>query len=217
MALAEELEGVGLTDVGTVLAAFFADPSHGRELLRERLLVSLVTAADTEAAAGRIPRALTRLNQLLALSPEDPRVAELGVRLRAGERRQRRLRQLRNAALATAAVVAAVALGRAVVVRAPAPVASPAQVLAPTAVAAPAVPPSTTPGRSTPEVPLRSRQPPSPHPPSATADPLPGPRRCAIRSWSGPTGPCRWTTASGAPRSLRSTHSSSSPDITSCG
>jgi hypothetical protein len=142
-ALATELEAVGFTDVESVLGAFFADPPSGREQTRERLVAALIASADADAAAGRIPRALGRLNQLLALAPGDPRARELEQRLRAGERRQRRQRQIRSVALGVVAVVAAVLAGRAVVARTPPPGASQAPVLAPPTAALPTVAPLT--------------------------------------------------------------------------
>jgi serine/threonine-protein kinase len=135
-AMATELDSVGFTDVDAVLTAFFADPPGGREQTRERLVATLIASADADAAAGRIPRALSRLNQLLALTPEDPRVRALEQRLRAGERRQRRRRQIRSAALGVVAVGAAVLLGRAVVARPPPPAGSQGPVPLPPATAA---------------------------------------------------------------------------------
>ena len=140
-ALATEMEALGFTDVEAVLLAFFADPPGGREQVRERLVSALLASAEADAAGGRIPRALARLNQLLALSPDDGRVRAVEQRLRAGERRQRRRRQIGSAVVGVVAVVAAVLLGRAVVSRAPAPpAASQSPVPVPTAAAIPAAP-----------------------------------------------------------------------------
>src|SRR5262249_56754138 len=106
---------------------------------RTRLVEALLTSAQADVTGGRIPRGLGRLNQLLALAPEDPRVAELGRRLRAGERRQRRWRQIRRGALAMGAVLAAVLLGRTVVARLPPAGTRPTQILTSTAAPSAAV------------------------------------------------------------------------------
>jgi serine/threonine-protein kinase len=181
-ALGTELEALGFSDVEAVLSSFFADPPGGREETRERLVVALIAAADAEAAAGRIPRALGRLNQLLALSPEDARVAELGQRLRAGERRQRRVRHFRSAALATAAVVAAVLFGRSVVTRAPPPEPSPAQVLAPAAAAAVPTAPATARPPAPPEADTGGAAPAAtPETPAVTSDQRPAVRPAPVR------------------------------------
>jgi len=165
-ALATELDSVGFTDVDAVLTAFFADPPGGREQARERLVATLIAFADADAEAGRIPRALGRLNQLLALTPEDPRVRALEQRLRAGERRQRRRRQIRSAALGVVAV-----LGRAVVARPPPPAASQDPVPLPPATAAIAAVRPVAPTVDSPEPERAEASAPAPAVSAATARP----------------------------------------------
>src|SRR5262249_12857641 len=163
VALATELEAIGFTDVEAVVSAFFADPASGTEQTRTRLVEALLASPEADAPAGRLPRGLGRLNQLLALAPEDPRVAELGRRLRMGERRRRRWRQIRRGTLAVGAVLAAVLLGRAVMPRLPSAGTRPGQVLTPAAEAA-TVPTALPPTTPLPTDTRGARPPPTPPP-----------------------------------------------------
>jgi len=101
LALSESLEDLGLTDGETVLAAFFADPGPTRTALVQRLVSTLLTRGSEEAAAGRLPRALARVDQALALEPDAPAARALLDRLQASLRRGRtRRRTIIGAAIA---------------------------------------------------------------------------------------------------------------------
>ena len=111
-ALSQALDDLGLTDGEPVLAAFFADPAPARTALVQRLVATLLSKGAEEAAAGRLPRALARVDQALALEPDAPAARALLDRL------QRSLRQgqarRRAALVAGGGVVAAALIGGAV-------------------------------------------------------------------------------------------------------
>jgi hypothetical protein len=107
-ALSEYLEGVGFSDIDSVLTAFFADPASGREAMRDRLLTVLLDQAEAEAQAGRIPRGLRRVDQALALAPDHARARSLLGRLQAGERHRMARRRLLRLTVVGSVVVAAV-------------------------------------------------------------------------------------------------------------
>jgi serine/threonine-protein kinase len=117
-ALSEYLEGLGFSDIDSVLTAFFADPESGRAAVRDRLTSVLLDQAEAEARAGRIPRGLRRVDQALALAPDDARAHGLLGRLQASERHRmvrRRLLRLAVGGTALAVVVSSsVFLARAV-------------------------------------------------------------------------------------------------------
>ena len=116
LALSEALEDLGLTDGEAVLAAFFADPAVTRAALVQRLISTLLARGAEEAAAGRLPRALARVDQALALDPESPAARALLDRLQASLRRGRvRRRALLGAAGALG--IAALVAGAVAVVR----------------------------------------------------------------------------------------------------
>jgi Protein kinase domain len=106
-ALAEYLEGLGLSDIDSVLIAFFADPQSGREAVRDRLMTVLLDQAEAEAKAGRIPRGLRRVDQALALAPDDVRGRSLLGRLQASERKRMARRRLLRVAVGASVVVVA--------------------------------------------------------------------------------------------------------------
>ncbi len=116
LALSEALEDLGLADGEAVLAAFFADPAVTRAALVQRLVSTLLARGTEEAAAGRLPRALARVDQALALDPEAPAARALLDRLQASLRRGR---ARRRALLVTAGAlgIAAVVAGAVLVVR----------------------------------------------------------------------------------------------------
>ena len=69
-ALSETLDDLGLSDGEGILAAFFADPAATSTALVQRLVATLLSKGAEEAAAGRLPRALARVDQALALEPD---------------------------------------------------------------------------------------------------------------------------------------------------
>jgi serine/threonine-protein kinase len=104
-ALSQALDELGLTDGEAILGAFFADPAATRAALVQRLVATLLAKGAEEAAAGRLPRALARVDQALALEPEAPAARALLDRLQSTLRRGRARR--RAATIAGGAVMAA--------------------------------------------------------------------------------------------------------------
>ena len=104
-ALSQTLDELGLTDGEAILSAFFADPAPTRTALVQRLVATLLSKGAEEAAAGRLPRALARVDQALALEPEAPAARALLDRLQSSLRRGRARRQA--AVIAGGAVLAA--------------------------------------------------------------------------------------------------------------
>ena len=103
-ALSQTLDDLGLGDGETILPAFFADPAATRSALVQRLVATLLSKGAEEAAAGRLPRALARVDHALALEPDAPAARALLDRLQASLRRGR---ARRRAAAITGGVVAA--------------------------------------------------------------------------------------------------------------
>ena len=93
-ALSEPLEDLGLGDGEAILASFFADPGTTRTALVGRLVSALLARGAEEAAAGRLPRALARVDQALALEPDAPAARALLDRLQASLRRGRARRRV---------------------------------------------------------------------------------------------------------------------------
>jgi len=116
LALSETLEDLGLTDGEALLAAFFSDPGPTRTALVQRLVSTLLTRGSEEAAAGRLPRALARVDQALALEPDAPAARALLDRLQTSLRRGRTRRRA-VLAVAIATGVAALGAGGVAVVR----------------------------------------------------------------------------------------------------
>ena len=104
-ALSQTLDELGLTDGEAILSAFFADPAPTRTALVQRLVATLLSKGAEEAAAGRLPRALARVDQALALEPEAPAARALLDRLQSSLRRGHARRQA--AVIAGGAVLAA--------------------------------------------------------------------------------------------------------------
>src|SRR5262249_53713251 len=88
-ALSQTLDELGLSDGEAILAAFFADPAATRTALVQRLVATLLSKGAEEAAAGRLPRALARVDQALGLEPEAPAARALLDRLQSSLRRGR--------------------------------------------------------------------------------------------------------------------------------
>ena len=115
-ALSQALDELGLSDGEAILAAFFADPAATRTTLVQRLVSTLLSKGAEEAAAGRLPRALARVDQALALEPDAPAARALLEKLQSSLRRGRVRR--RAAAVAGGTVlVAALALGATAILR----------------------------------------------------------------------------------------------------
>jgi len=108
-ALSQTLDDLGLTDGETVLGAFFADPAATRPTLVQRLVATLLSKGAEEAAAGRLPRALARVDQALALEPDAPAARALLDRLQASLRRGRARRRAVGIAGGVVAVTALLA------------------------------------------------------------------------------------------------------------
>ncbi|HSP20016.1 MAG TPA: protein kinase, partial [Myxococcaceae bacterium] len=89
LALAEPLEDLGLTDGEALLTTFFNDPRGARPALVQRLVSTLLARGAEEASAGRIPRALARVDQALALEPDSPAAQALLEKLQASLREGR--------------------------------------------------------------------------------------------------------------------------------
>jgi serine/threonine-protein kinase len=115
-ALSQALDELGLTDGEAILAAFFADPAATRGALVQRLVATLLAKGAEEAAAGRLPRALARVDQALALEPEAPAARALLDRLQSTLRRGRARRRAVTIAGGTV-IAAALAVGVTAVVR----------------------------------------------------------------------------------------------------
>jgi eukaryotic-like serine/threonine-protein kinase len=115
-ALSQTLDDLGLTDGEAILAAFFADPAPSRTALVQRLVATLLSKGAEEAAAGRLPRALARVDQALALEPDAPAARALLDRLQRSLRKSRARRRaalVGGGGLATAALIgSAIALVR---------------------------------------------------------------------------------------------------------
>jgi serine/threonine-protein kinase len=115
-ALSQALDELGLTDGEAILGAFFADPAATRAALVQRLVATLLAKGAEEAAAGRLPRALARVDQALALEPDAPAARALLDRLQSTLRRGRARRRAVTIAGGTV-IAAALAVGVTAVVR----------------------------------------------------------------------------------------------------
>ncbi len=86
-ALAEYLGGLGLTRVGEELVAFFADPPSYRKKLVQRLTVALVDRGERFLTEKRPAKALSSLNQVLALEGGNPRALALLAQMNTARKR----------------------------------------------------------------------------------------------------------------------------------
>jgi serine/threonine-protein kinase len=114
-ALSQTLDDLGLTDGEAILGAFFADPAPTRTALVQRLVATLLSKGAEEAAGGRLPRALARVDQALALEPDAPAARALLDRLQASLRRGRARRRVVGIAAGVVGVTALLAGATAVV------------------------------------------------------------------------------------------------------
>jgi len=170
VALSEALEELGLGDGEALLGAFFADPGPTRAALVERLVSALLARGAEEAAEGRLPRALARVDQALALQPDAPAARALLDRLQASLRRGRLLRRTGLFAASAVGLVALVTGGLALVrhERRPTPVAAVSSAPAPSTAGAGA-------SRTTGATPASAPQSPAAAPaPAIAAVPTPG-------------------------------------------
>ena len=176
-ALSEVLEELELTDPEPLLAAFFADPGPTRAALVQRLVAVNLARGAEEAARGRLPRALARVDQALALEPDAPAARALLGQLQSSLRRGRTRRRL-IAAGAGALVLAAMAAGGNAVLRRthrPGPASPPP---AASATSAASALPTTPPGA------LAATAGGAPQPPALTPEAAPGTRASPV-----PAGP----------------------------
>ncbi|OJH36783.1 serine/threonine-protein kinase [Cystobacter ferrugineus] len=88
-ALADYLAGLGFARVGEELVSFFADPASYRKLMRPRIIATLLERGERLLAEERTPRALSCLNQVLALDGTNARAHTLLVGLERQRRRKR--------------------------------------------------------------------------------------------------------------------------------
>ncbi|MFL5318783.1 MAG: protein kinase domain-containing protein [Myxococcaceae bacterium] len=109
-ALAQYLAGLGFTRIGEELHSFFADPPSYRKIATAKMCEALVTQGETYAKEKRPAKALSSLNQVLALDPHNARALELLQQMNHSRKRER---GRRTGLIASAAVVlvAAVASG----------------------------------------------------------------------------------------------------------
>src|SRR5262249_4519917 len=187
VALSEALEELGLGDGEAVLGAFFADPGPTRAALVERLVAALLARGAEEAAEGRLPRALARVDQALALQPDAPAARALLDRLQASLRRGRLVRRTGVLAASAVGLAGLVAGGLALVrhERRPTPVAAVSRAPAPPAAG----------GRASPAPPRRA--PPRGRRALAGGRPCPGDRRRSHARVCSTGGPGRRPTRAG--------------------
>jgi serine/threonine protein kinase len=101
-ALADYLSALSVTHVAEELSWFFGDPASYRKQVTPRLVKALIERGERFLADRRPAKALSSLNQVLALDHDNPRALELLKQMNVARARQRR-----NAA----GIRAAVALG----------------------------------------------------------------------------------------------------------
>ncbi len=105
-ALGEYLTSVGLPRVTEELGAFFLDPGCYRKGLVSRLTEALVKRGEEMIAQKRPARALSNLNQVLALDPNHPRALQLLQEMNVARKRQHAKGQWLRVLLSTTAVAA---------------------------------------------------------------------------------------------------------------
>ncbi|MBL9039177.1 MAG: serine/threonine protein kinase [Archangium sp.] len=98
-ALAELLAEVGITRPNEELPPFFLDPAGYRARLTQRLTTALVAQAELWLGEKKQARAMSALNQVLALDAANARAAELMSRMRTRKARAQRVRRLVQVAL----------------------------------------------------------------------------------------------------------------------
>src|SRR5215831_17474588 len=109
-ALGEYLSSVGLSHPADELGWFFLDPPAYRERLAGRLVESQLRSAERLLGSGELAKALSCLNQVLALNPGNQRASQLLARMNRTKRRRYLVR--RGAAVGgCAAALTALAAG----------------------------------------------------------------------------------------------------------
>ncbi len=101
-ALAEYLTSVGLPRVNEELCSFFNDPGSYRKELTGRLTAALVSRGEKMLAEKRPAKALSNLNQVLALDPTHARALALLQEMNVARKRQQAKGQWLRLALSTA-------------------------------------------------------------------------------------------------------------------
>ncbi|HEX4804121.1 MAG TPA: serine/threonine-protein kinase, partial [Myxococcaceae bacterium] len=87
-ALGEYLSSVGLSHPADELGWFFLDPPAYRERLVGRLVESQLRSAEPMLGSGELAKALSCLNQVLALDPGNQRASQLLARMNRTKRRR---------------------------------------------------------------------------------------------------------------------------------
>ncbi|MDQ3265980.1 MAG: serine/threonine protein kinase [Myxococcota bacterium] len=124
-ALLDYLTSLGLERTGEELESFFSAPQSYRTQLTSRLVERLIVRAGGFRAEKRPSRALSCLNQVLALQADHPQALALLDEMSAARRRQQSAARLRRTLFAGGALLALVAAGAGVyrnLPAAPAPV-----------------------------------------------------------------------------------------------
>jgi serine/threonine-protein kinase len=107
-ALADYLTGLGFSRVSEELASFFADPPSYKKAARQRIVVALLERSERMLAEKRTARALSCLNQVLALDASNAQALAL---LKNLNRAQQRKQWIARGVRAGLGLAAAVALG----------------------------------------------------------------------------------------------------------
>ncbi len=97
-ALAEYLNGLGLTRPHEELAKFFLEPRGYRKELTPRITAALLARAESLIAEKKSARAMSALNQVLAHEPSNARANELLGQMRARKQREARVKRLQRLA-----------------------------------------------------------------------------------------------------------------------
>jgi serine/threonine protein kinase len=105
-ALAELLNGLGLTRPHEELLRFFLEPRAYRKELVPRIIEALLTQAQTLLGEKRPARALAALNQVLAHDSNNARATALLGQMQARRQREQRTKRLRRASVTGLAGVA---------------------------------------------------------------------------------------------------------------
>ncbi|MGQ0507584.1 MAG: protein kinase domain-containing protein, partial [Myxococcaceae bacterium] len=92
-ALSDYLNSVGLEDIQGEVASFFAEPASYRKELRDRVAEALVKRGETLNREGRGAKALSCLNQALALVPAHPEALALLQNMNQARKRQQTRKQ----------------------------------------------------------------------------------------------------------------------------
>lgn len=109
-ALASYLGPFGLERTDEELASFFATPAAYRAQLTARLIDALVSRAAQYRAEKRTARALSCVNQVLALQPEHAKALALLAEMSAARRRQQTVSKLKRIGLAGGGIALLLAL-----------------------------------------------------------------------------------------------------------